>query len=351
MAKYIYGIIPGCRADSKGSKQDDPTDEQSFDTFVTTADETAYTIPYRDISAVVSDSEITDYNYLLKDEAARHLLRHQQTIEKAMESVPVIPMQIGTFASDEDEVKSILSEAYPIVKEIFDKIADKIEIDVAVTWNDFHSILREVGQEKEIKAFKEKLSTSPEGITVEDQMKAGVMVQKALDDKNTEIAEHIHNALRTFTGSVENHELMDEKMVLNTAFLIDRHEQDRFYQKIDDLNTEFHDELNFRCVGPLPPYSFFTLEVRKMQFEEIDSARKKLGLVNDVISKNEIKKAYQAKVFHVHPDKNPDKPGIEKEFDEVKKARQALLDYCRDEQCCFTEEAFINNRMIVKVRE
>ena len=351
MAKYIYGIIPGCRADSKGSKQGEPTDEQPFDTFVTTAGVKAYTIPCQDVSTVVSDSEIADYNYLLKDETARHLLRHQQTIEKAMESVPVIPMQMGTFASDEDEVKSILAEAYPIVKEIFDKIADKIEIDVAATWDDFHSVLKEVGQQEEIKAFREKLSANPKGIMVEDQMKAGVMVEKALDEKNAKTAEHIQDALQVFIHSVKNHELMDDKMVMNTAFLIYSHEKERFYQKIDDLNTEFHDELNFRCVGPLPPYSFYTLKVQKMQFEEIDSARKKLGLVNDVVSKDEIKKAYQAKAFHVHPDRNPDQVGIEKKFDEVKKASQALLDYCRGEQCCFTKEAFMNNRMIVKVRE
>ena len=60
---------------------------------------------------------------------------------------------------------------------------------------------------------------------------------------------------------------------------------------INCFNIKFEGKLNFRCVGPLPVYSFYTLEIQKMLFKEIDWAKKKLGL-NDFSTKDEIKNPY-----------------------------------------------------------
>ncbi len=68
---YIYGIInsdkeiilPDCKVMSG---------------------EDVYSITYEDISAVVSDSEIVDYNRLIKEKVAEYLLRHQLVIENIM---------------------------------------------------------------------------------------------------------------------------------------------------------------------------------------------------------------------------------------------------------------------------
>lgn len=94
-----------------------------------------------------------------------------------------------------------------------------------------------------------------------------------------------------------------------------------------------------------------------IRFEDIDWARKKLGLRNDFATKNEIKKAYQALAFSSHPDKNPDTPGIEKEFNEVTNAYKVLLDYCKaceqagqGDSYSFKEEEFKKNAILVKLK-
>jgi hypothetical protein len=107
-------------------------------------------------------------------------------------------------------------------------------------------------------------------------------------------------------------------------------------------------------VGPLPPYSFYTLEVRKAQFEEVDWARKKLGLTDDFLTVNEIKKAHHRVALTCHPDKNPNTPGIEEKFDDMTRAYRILLDYYRASSqsedvdgCYLNEEAFERNAMLV----
>ncbi len=109
---------------------------------------------------------------------------HQKVIEKIMNlEYTIIPMRLGTFAADENDVKDILNKGYNLIEDIFKKISNIIEIDIISTWKDFVSILKETGEEKEIKEFKENLLANSKKITVDDQMKVGIILKKALEIK------------------------------------------------------------------------------------------------------------------------------------------------------------------------
>jgi hypothetical protein len=303
---------------------------------------------------VVSDSEIVDYSHMPKDTLGRLLVSHQQLVEKVMAKHTIIPMRLGTFASSDEEVREILSKGYRTIKDIFERAKDNIEIDIVATLNDLKSFLQEVSEEDEIRQLKQSLLNKEGGITIDDQMKVGVLVKRHLDKKREMFANQIQAALGEIAQNLKAHDLMDDKMVLNTAFLLDKNRQKEFEHKLDEINDKFEDKLNFRCVGPLPPYSFYTLEVKKPQFEEIDWAKKKLGLEKDFITAIEIKKAHRKTALTCHPDKNPDTPNIEQKFDEMTRAYKILLDYYRasnqdehDEGCYLNEEAFEKNALLV----
>ena len=177
MGKYIYGIV-------------------NTDSNIQGMDAGVYTIPYKDISAVVSDSEVTDYTNLLKDALARLLLRHQQVIEKIMENFTIIPMRLGTYCADEDEVRHILVKGYCRIKDIFKEINGKIEIDVVAIWNIFDDVLKEIAEEEEIKEFKQSLLNKKEGVTLNEQMKIGVLIKGYLDKKRKKYSNKIESSLK-----------------------------------------------------------------------------------------------------------------------------------------------------------
>jgi len=361
---YIYGIINSNREEGFG-----PCGITAYEEVYSVRDITeaakdskisngVYTIPYQDISVVVSDSQFVDYTTFPKNQVARYLLRHQQVIEKIMDSHTIIPMKLGTYALSKEEVEEILSKGHNEFKDILKKAENKIEVDVVATWSDLNVVLKEIVEEEEIKEFKQALLNKKEGITVDDQMKIGIMVKNYLNQKREKYALEIQTSLSKVSEDMRVHELMDDKMVINTAFLISKDKQRDFDRKVEELNTKFAEKLNFRCVGPLPPYSFYTLEIRRLQFEEIEWARKKLRLSNNLVTKDEIKKAYHTLAFSCHPDKNPNMPGIEKKFDEVNKAYRVLWEYCQaaeqagqDNSCSFMEEEFKKNSILVKVKE
>jgi len=337
-AKYIYGIIEAVHPDTK-----------SFGVGV-------YTIPYQDISAVLSDSQFVNYTTLPKNQVAKYLLVHQQVIEKIMDSYTIIPMKLGTYAFNNREVEEILSKGYAIFKDVFMKINNKIEIDVVATWNDLNSIIKEIGEGEEIKELKEKLMSRPEGISVENQIKIGSLVKNILDKERANFASEIGDILAKVSIDSRAHDLMDDRMIFNVAFLIEKSMKDEFERILDELDNRFGDRINFRCVGPLPPYSFYTMEIKKISFEEVDWARKKLSLGNKA-TKEEIIKAYRNGAKLYHPDKSPDIPNAERQFSEINRAYRILLEYClsaeqagEGEEYSFEEE-FAKNAILVRVRE
>lgn len=343
--RYVYGIIH--------------TDQRiSFGQCGVLIAEEVYTVPYQDIAAVVSEAELDDYTRKFRNVLANLLVEHQRVNEKIMGAgYLIIPVRLGTFVKDDLELTEILERGYRLSKDIMDKAADKIEIDVAVTWKDFTTVVKEAAEEKEIKELKEALKANPTGVTVDDQMKIGALVKQAVDRKSEEYARQIARDLQTVSQRVKTHERMDEEMVANIAFLLDKGRQKAFETQVEELDRRFEDRLKFRCVGPLPPYSFYTLEINKMDFEEIDWARKKLGLAESA-GKMAMKKAYQHEIFKAHPDRHPDDAAAQRGFEELLKARKIIDVYCLSveqrgcpEEYSFKKEDVRKNNMLVRLKE
>lgn len=149
---------------------------------------------------------------------------------------------------------------------------------------------------------------------------------------------------------------MNDQMVTNSAFLISRRNKEKFEQVIDQLDEEYKGLLNFKLVGPLPCYSFYTIEVKELNSEHVAQARNELGL-REEISESEIKKAYLEKARIFHPDAQPGN-GDEENFSRIKKAYHTLLDYSmaakqssKDGHISLAKEKVIENLILVKIKE
>ena len=323
-SKYIYGIIAA-------------PEERLFNSYRRNICEGVYTIPYQDISAIISDSQFVDYTNLPKHQIARYLLSHQQVIEKIMDSYTIIPMKLGTYAFNIKEVEEILNRGYQTLKDMLMKINNKIEMDVVATWNDLNSVIKEIGKGQEIKELKEKLISKSEGVSLEDQIKIGGFIKNILDKNREKLASEIGDILGKASIGSRVHGLIDDRMIFNAAFLIDKDKKAEFEGRLDDLNELYDKKIDFRCVGPLPTYSFYTVEVKKISFEDIEWARGKLRL-NNMATKDEIIKAYRNKANLHHPDKNAGSMDAERQFNEISRAYKILLE-CSDGDADLFNEA------------
>jgi hypothetical protein len=339
--KYIYGIIQANGKKGFGSiGLGNPKKE-------------VYTISHQDISAVVSDLAIIPYPSLTKDKVVSDLFGHQSVIEKIMKSHTIIPMKFGTFVEGEEDIAKILKIGYEQFRKALSWLYDKIELDVVALWNR-ETIFKELAEEEEIREFKEKVASNPAGPQLDDQISLGRMVEKSLKRRNLECREEILCALKKKADDFCIHDTLDDIMILNSSFLLDKDREKDFDEKLGELDETYKKRVDFRCVGPLAPYSFSTIEVKKLGFEVIDQARRLLGL-GEESSLSEIKSAHRKLVFKYHPDKNPQKSSFDKEFNELTQAYKLLLEVCQSDleaqkSCrCSLRKEDVGDSMLIRI--
>ncbi|MEI8032328.1 MAG: GvpL/GvpF family gas vesicle protein [Chlorobiaceae bacterium] len=287
-----------------------------------------YQIEYMGICAVVSDTRSASREHLDRERLTRLLVDHQQKLERVMSlgCSRLVPMQLGTIVSSGNDVIKILKNGIDILGDTFLKVADAEEIDLGIVWNDFQQLIVGISETKDVKALKEAIANK-ERCEESDGIQIGRLIKERIDQKNEGVATAVLAALKPFVMESKKHETMNDEMPLNYAFLVRKNDRDAFMDMLDRLDMHYAGSLVFKAVGPLPCYSFCTLEARVLEMGEIEKAKKLFG-IDAVSSESELKKIYRSKASLNHPDKtgqttreNPE------DFIAVHNAYKLLLDY------------------------
>jgi len=256
---------------------------------------------HRGLTALVSLTPIRAYKSMKKEEVIPYLFAHQAVLEQVMKRQTVVPVKFGTMARDEALVRRILESGYPQLTAALEAMDGKIELDLVAQWRDLSSVFRQIGEEPEIRRQKASVALRPLQDSTEGWIKIGQIVKARLDQIREERSAEIALALKPLAQDLCPHALLDDRMILNTAFLVDKAREGEVGEILKRLNALYADFIDFRCVGPLPPYSFATVEVRSFEFEEIDSARRLLEL-GEQATLQDAKEAYRRLVQQCHPD-------------------------------------------------
>ncbi|MDY7030761.1 MAG: GvpL/GvpF family gas vesicle protein [Thermodesulfobacteriota bacterium] len=319
---YIYGFIKTTKRENIGSIGIEGAE--------------VYTFPYGDISAVVSDSPPLHFNSYSKETLLRNLAIYQTVMEEVMKSYSIIPMKFGTMAESEEYLKKILEKGYERIKTGLEAIDNKIELNIVVTWSNFDTVLKEIGEVEEVRKYKEEALQTSSRHLHQARIEIGKMMKAVLDKEKEQYVSAITDILKEEAENHCLHATMDDSMILNAAFLIRKDKEDTFEAKVNQLNRKNKGRIHFRMIGPLPPYSFCTLQLKKMQFSEINEARKILSLSEEV-STFEINTAYKKMSKTYHPDKYPGDGEAQKRFEKISKAYNIVKEYCQDDTCFFRE--------------
>ncbi len=340
---YIYGIVPNF---------------YSTDMFRSLESSGVYVISFQNISAIVSDREGLHLESLDRESLGYLLVHHQKTIEDIMSKGfnMFIPMKLGTIVSNKAEVNKILTNGLDLIIETLKKIEYLTEIDLVVTWADFSTIIQEIANHSDIIALKEEILKSVETPSQINQVKVGMLIQEKLNAKNKKVELNILDCLAAFSLDIKTHEVMNDEMVTNSAFLLNGNKRDKFELAIDQLDQEYNGKLNFKLVGPLPCYSFYTFEVKALNPDAVLLAKNELGLGEET-SDVEIKKAFLGKARLFHPDVHSEN-GDEENFNRINKAYHILLDYAmaakqssKKDVISLSNEIVNKNQILVKIKE
>ncbi|MFH1560618.1 MAG: GvpL/GvpF family gas vesicle protein [Chloroflexota bacterium] len=275
---YLYGII-------------DSGDEAGLGMTGLDGASSVYSVGHEGIGCVVSDYHGEPLQSLPKEEVLRRLFAHQEVTEGATRRRhAVLPVKFGTMVNTPDEVRGLLAQGHQQFVGALSFIQDKVELDVAATWH-MEQELQAVAEEEKVTQARDALASRGQP-TLEQRVQLGQMVKASLDRRRDSYRKQMVDFLGPQAVDVAVNALVSDEMVMNVAFLVECARQDEFDSAVRQLDDLFKNQFTFRVIGPLPPYSFATVEVARLTSAQIDEARRMLGL-GDMAPEGDIRKAYR----------------------------------------------------------
>jgi hypothetical protein len=288
LASYLYGVVPAAQARTFGPIGLDGGE--------------VCTVCEGGLGVVTSPSPRVAFAEVPPERTLHCLAQHQRVLEQVMRDSPVLPLKFGTFAADDRQVREILQGGRKDFAAALAQYAEVVEVDVSAVWADLQTVLTEIAGDETIVAMKARIAG--QGAPGLDQkIQLGQAVRMLLDRRRERLAGELEGILKDRWPRMIVNTVQDDSVILNAAVLVRREDQSRFDRALEDMNRRYSDRLNFRCVGPLPPYSFATAEVRTLATDALDAARRSLGL-GESASFSEIKAAYRHILQESHPDKD-----------------------------------------------
>lgn len=311
-------------------------------------------MPYKNIAAVVSATEIINFDSFEKEKLTAYVEVHQKVNEALLKEYDVVPMTFGMIAEDEEDLIRMFERCYLQFEVALKKIVGKIEFAVQVFW-DRERILHEiVNAHPEIQELKDKASKG--GIAgMPAKIKLGKLLYEKAEFERKSYIEHVAVCLKDLSHDSTYNKLIDDSMIVNLSCLIDKSQESELDRVMMQLGEQYGGKLRFKYIGPMPPYSFTSINFSTGNFELIDEARKILRLGKRATF-GDIKRAYHALAQKYHPDRHG---GSNETAQEMKKINDAyaLLEVCcqsfdqlrgKDEDRAYSfREADIKNLIIV----
>ena len=310
---YLYGIMEGTTEAVVGISGVDGVSP-------------VHVVGERGLGCIVSDYDGEDFETMSREELVRRLFTHQQVIERVMQHRTMLPVKFGTLFGNAGEILDLLSQGRSDFVNAIASLRDRIEVEVAATW-DTGRILVDIGKEEEIVRAREAIALEGQ-LTVEGQIHLGQLVKECMDRRRNSYRERMTGFLRPFSVGVVANGLVSDQLVMNVAFLVDRVRQDEFDDRVHRLDELFRDEITFKVIGPLPPYSFSTVEVARLTPERVEKARQALLLGADIVE-SEVRKAYRRLAADEQRNLRLSDEPSNGRFSELRQASQLLLSYCR----------------------
>jgi hypothetical protein len=216
-----------------------------------------YTVHHRRLAAVVSDSPLRIY-----DPTRENVLAHEFVNETVMRDFTVIPMSFGTLFRTEDDIVELLKATYQAFDDVLEKMEDKIEFGLKVLWDRERVIAHIEEANDEIRRLRDEITRNTQNSTYFARMQLGRLIEAALEDAGNHYVRDIHEALRPAAVASRSNKPIGDRMIMNSAFLIERDQEKAFDQSVRDISRKYEGLLTFKYTGPWPPYNFVNIKLK-----------------------------------------------------------------------------------------
>lgn len=226
-------------------------------------DSQVYTIPYKDLCAVVHNCPAQPYESKNKKVVESWVVAHEESIEVARKRLgTVLPLGFDTIIKADEEdpeeaVKAWLKEDYQSLKEKLNKVKGKVEYCVQISW-DPQIIARElIEKDLELKRLDQEIKSKPKGVAYMYKQKLEKLIREKLEKEAERYFKEFYEKIKHCTNEVKVEKLKKEdesrQMLMNLSCLADK-DNKTLGDELEKINNR--EGFFVRFTGPWPPYSF-----------------------------------------------------------------------------------------------
>jgi len=223
-----------------------------------------YTIAYKDLCAVIHNCAPEPYKSEDDKQIKAWITIHEKVVEIALEKFGnVLPLGFDTIVKPDEKgsadknLKNWLKDDYENLKKKLDKVKDKAEYGIQVSW-DPTAIGEEIANKnEELKNLKEKIVSLSKGLAYMYRQKLEDMLKKEME---READRHFKDFYARINKHCDNirvekvKEIKGKQMLMNLSCLVYKNKENELGEELEKIdNMEGFDAL---FTGPWPPYSF-----------------------------------------------------------------------------------------------
>jgi hypothetical protein len=192
------------------------------------------------------------------------MVSHEKVIEAVMKEHTLLPVRFYTVAPNAEEIRSLLRRRYQEFKKLLRELDNKVELGIKALWRDMNAIFQKIAKENgEIKALGAKVTGCSAKKAGQDKGALGEMLKLALEHKRAQERETLLQPLRQLSSNSYLNKTYGDDMLMNAAFLVDRAWEKEFDVEVERLVAQHGDRIEFKYVGPAPPYSFVNIVIKE----------------------------------------------------------------------------------------
>ena len=224
-----------------------------------------YTIPHRDICAVVHDCPAQPYQSGDQEVVKAWVMTHQKVVDAAgARWGTVLPLSFDAIikgesgSSAEQNVRRWLQSEYEALKTKMDKVRGKAEYGVQVFW-DPKPVAQELTETiPEIRKLQEEIRSKPKGLAYMYRQRLESLIKRELETKADECFKDFYSRIRKHTDDVRVEKAkkaeQGRQMIMNLSCLVSKDRHTELGEELDKINEM--KGISVRFTGPWPPYSF-----------------------------------------------------------------------------------------------
>ncbi len=228
--------------------------------------EAVYTIPHKDLCAVVHTCPSAPYQSEDQTRVQAWILAHQRVVDRAWDVFgTVIPMGFDTIIrgdagpDPEENMKNWLRDDYDTLKAKLEKIRDRAEYGVQVFWDSRVMAQKITEESAEFKRLADEIKSKPRGIAYMYRQKLENLLKKEMEKQADQYFKSFYEGIKPYANDLHiektrKAEDQSMRMLMNLSCLLPKGGSEELgdeLEKIDSLKG-----FSVRFTGPWPPYSF-----------------------------------------------------------------------------------------------